>query len=149
MAFLWDPEMAVGVPLIDEQHRELFRRVNALLALMHRGHSRLETEHLLVFLAGYVVQHFKAEERLMERHAFPDAVHHRKAHADFAQKLDTLHQKFELHGSTCDLSIAVNRMVCGWLREHTGGADVALGRHLRAVGADEFEGPIGARALSA
>jgi len=137
MAFLWDPSMAVGVPLIDQQHQELFRRVNSLLAIMHRGFARLETEHLLVFLAGYTAQHFKAEERLMERHGFPDQVSHRQAHAAFEQKLEVLRAKFAAEGSTCDLSIAVNRMVCGWLREHTSGADVSLARHLRAVGAQE------------
>ena len=137
MAFLWDPEMAVGVPLIDEQHQELVRRVNALLAVMHRGWARLETEHLLVFLAGYVAQHFRAEERLMERSGFPDAARHRLEHADFARRLEALRVKFQAEGSTCDLSIAVNRFVCGWLRQHLGGADVALARHLRAAGEAE------------
>ena len=149
MSVPWDPNLAVGVPLIDEQHRELFRRVNALLALMHRGHSRLETEHLLVFLAGYTAQHFKAEERLMERHGFPDQVSHRQAHAAFEQRLEALHAKFAAEGSTCDLSIAVNRMVCGWLREHTSGADVSLARHLRAVGAQEADAAPPARAARA
>jgi hemerythrin len=149
MAFLWDPSMAVGVPLIDQQHQELFRRVNSLLAVMHRGHARLETEHLLVFLAGYTAQHFQAEERLMERHAFPDKVSHRQAHAAFEQKLEALHAKFAAEGSTCDLSIAMNRMVCGWLREHTTGADVALARHLRVVGASEVGAAPVLRAASA
>jgi hemerythrin-like metal-binding protein len=149
MAFLWDPSMAVGVPLIDQQHQEFFRRVNSLLAVMHRGFARLETEHLLVFLAGYTAQHFKAEERLMERHAFPDKVPHRRAHAAFEQKLEALHAKFAAEGSTCDLSIAMNRMVCAWLREHTNSADVALARHLRAVGAQEADAAPPARAVRA
>jgi len=147
MAFLWDPSTAVGVPLIDQQHQELFRRVNSLLEVMHRGFARLETEHMLVFLAGYTVQHFKAEEELMARHGFPDQGPHRQAHAAFEAKLEALRTKFEAEGSTCDLSIAVNRMVCGWLREHTTGADVALARHLRAVGALEAVAAPRARAM--
>lgn len=149
MAFLWDPSTAVGVPLIDQQHQELFRRVNSLLEVMHRGFARLETEHLLVFLAGYTVQHFKAEERLMARHGFPGTLEHRQAHASFEQRLEALRTKFEAEGSTCDLSIAMNRMVCSWLREHTTGADVALARWLHQVGAPEVEAPMQARVASA
>lgn len=141
MLFLWDPSMAIGVPLIDEQHQELFRRVNALLAVMHRGSSRLEVERLLQFLAGYATEHFRVEERLMAEHRYPGAPDHRREHAGFEVRLEALRRKFQAEGASCDLSIAVNRLACGWLREHVFRSDVALGRHLRETGATEADGP--------
>jgi hemerythrin len=140
MVMLWEPEMSVGVPVIDQQHQELFRRVNALLVAMHRGWATLETERLLGFLASYAMEHFRDEELLMEHHRYPGAALHRQQHAAFAGRIEELRAKLAAEGSSCDLSIAVNRTVCGWLREHTSRADVALAKHLRAVTAAEPAG---------
>jgi hemerythrin-like metal-binding protein len=140
MGIRWDPAIAVGVTLIDEQHQELFRRVNGLLDAMHRGEARSEIGQLLGFLTRYVVEHFGAEEQVMVRCRYPAMTLHRQQHDGFMKKLGELQARFDEGGATCDVSIALNRTVCSWLREHTGDADVALGRHLRAVAAREAAG---------
>lgn len=73
MAIQWDPSLSVGVKQIDEQHQELFRRVNELVDAMHRGRSQAQLGEMLSFLSVYVVQHFGAEEKLMSERWYPGA----------------------------------------------------------------------------
>ncbi len=137
MAIQWDPKLSVGVRLIDEQHQELFRRVNALLGAMEQNHGKEVVDKTLGFLAQYVKDHFGAEERLMAQYKYPDAATHKKQHADFVAAFLKLKAEFDARGATPTVSITLNKFVCQWLREHIGGSDTALGKFLKVAGAKE------------
>lgn len=137
MALQWDRSLSVGVKLIDEQHQELFRMVNGLIEAMMKNQGKAELEKLLSFLGTYVVQHFGAEEKLMAQYRYPDAVRHKQQHADFIKTFTGVKAEFDKLGATPNVSIAVNKVVCSWLKEHIGGADTALGKFLRTAGAKE------------
>ncbi|MFO0583472.1 MAG: bacteriohemerythrin [Anaeromyxobacter sp.] len=137
MALQWDKSLAVGVKLIDEQHQELFRRVNTLLESMLKNQGKAEIEKLLGFLAQYVVDHFAAEEKLMNQYKYPDLPKHKQAHVDFVKKFGELKAAFDKDGATPTVTIELNRFVGGWLREHIGRTDTALGKFLHQVNAAE------------
>jgi hemerythrin len=137
MAIQWDKSLAVGVKIIDEQHRELFRRVNTLLDSLMKGDAKPEVEKVMAFLGQYVVDHFAAEERLMAHYKYPTQDFHKGQHAGFVAKFVELKKTFEEKGAVSEVSIALNRFVCTWLREHIAGSDRALGKHLAAVGSAE------------
>lgn len=137
MAIQWDRSLAVGVAIIDAQHQELFRMVNGLMDALVKGQPKAELEHLLSFLGTYVVQHFGAEERLMAQYRYPEAARHQQQHAEFVKAFTAAKADFDRTGATAAMSIAVNRFVCTWLREHIGGSDVALGKFLKTAGAKE------------
>jgi hemerythrin len=137
MALTWDKSLAVGVKSIDTQHQELFRQVNALLEAMMKGQGKPEIEKLLGFLAGYVVDHFAGEEKLMAQYKYPAAAAHKQQHVDFVKKFGELKGEFDKHGATSDVTITLNRFVCGWLREHIGTTDTALGKFLQQANARE------------
>jgi hemerythrin-like metal-binding protein len=137
MALMWDKSLAVGVKIIDTQHQELFKQVNGLLEAMMKGQGKPEIEKLLGFLAKYVLEHFAAEERLMTQYKYPAMPTHKQQHADFVKKFLELKAIFDVKGPTGDVSIALNRFVCGWLREHIGTTDTAFGKFLQQAGARE------------
>jgi hemerythrin len=64
MGIPWTDSLAVGIPEIDQQHQELFLRLERLLRGIVGG-EREEVGRLLEFLGDYVVRHFGAEERWM------------------------------------------------------------------------------------
>lgn len=130
----WDPKLAVGVRLIDRQHQELFRQVDRLLGAMEARRGRDEVARILAFLQQYVVDHFAAEERLMAAHRYPQAAGHRQQHGDFVKALLALGSEFEEAGPTTSVAVNLNRVVCGWLRQHIGTADLSLGRFLASQG---------------
>ena len=137
MALTWDKSLAVGVKIIDTQHQELFRQVNALLEAMMKGQGKPEIEKCFGFLAKYVIDHFAAEEKLMVQYKYPEAPKHKQQHVDFVKKFGELKGEYDKHGATGDVSINLNRFVCGWLREHIGTTDTAFGKFLQKAGAKE------------
>jgi hemerythrin len=139
MALKWDKSLAVGVKIIDSQHQELFRRVDALLEAMMKGEGKPHIEKLLQFLATYVLEHFAAEEKLMQQYRYPQAAAHKQQHVDFVKKFGELKGVFDKEGPTGDVSIGLNRFVCGWLRDHIGTTDTAFGKFLRSSGAKECQ----------
>ena len=132
MGIVWDPKLAVGVRVIDEQHQELFRQVNALLQAMEQGKGREVIANLLAYLKSYVVEHFGAEQKLMTQHRYPEQVAHEEQHDGFVRTFLELSSEFEKTGPTITLALKVNTLVCPWLRLHVGTSDRKLGQFLNA-----------------
>jgi hemerythrin len=131
MALQWTSTLSVGVPEIDEQHRELFRRIDRLLdAMLHQDRS--EAGRMIDFLRGFVVEHFAAEERLMVEVTYPDAEQHVREHRTFASTLADLDAEFAAHGATASVVFKLEKQVVGWLADHVYFTDVALGRYVQA-----------------
>ncbi len=129
MGLQWTHALSVGVEQIDEQHRELFRRVDRLLDAMI-ANDRAEGMRLVAFLREYVQLHFSAEEALMHARNYPGLADHATEHAAFSADLDSLAGEFLAQGPTAALVLELERRVCGWLRDHVSLRDVALGRFL-------------------
>jgi len=131
MALQWTSTLSVGVPEIDEQHRELFRRVDSLLdAVLHQ--DRDEVGRVLAYLQGFVVEHFDAEERLMAEVAYPEAERHVREHRAFAATLAEVGAEYAAHGPTAALVFRLEQQAVGWLQDHVYFTDVALGRFVLA-----------------
>ena len=129
MALVWTQALAIGIEEIDEQHRELFRRVDRLLEAAAGDGG--EVAPLLAFLREYVVQHFAAEERYMADQAYPGRAAHEAEHRGFVADLVALDADFVARGVGGAVSARLNRQVADWLRGHVLVTDVALGRFVR------------------
>lgn len=127
----WTPALAVGHAVIDGQHQELFRRLEALLAAMMKG-ERPEIARLFDFLGAYVVEHFGAEERLMREHGYPDYAIHKAAHDRFVADYTALKQTLDAAGGAggSALTIKVQNWCGDWLKAHIAGTDQALAAFL-------------------
>jgi hemerythrin len=125
----WNPALEVGHPEIDQQHRELFRRLDALVEAMAAG-DRKEIGLLFEFLGGYVVEHFGEEERLMQESAFPGQTIHKAAHERFVRDYQALRKLFEDNGPTAAVVIKTKTWIADWLVAHIGATDQQLAKHL-------------------
>lgn len=133
MAIEWTPDLAVGVAEIDEQHQELFRRAERLIHALRAG-DRGEVEPLVHYLSDYVTSHFECEERWMAQAEYPGLEVHRDAHRRFRDELAEMTREYRRKGPTPLVALTVHNWLSGWLVQHIGGADVALGRWLGARG---------------
>lgn len=131
MGVEWTEKLTVGYGLIDEQHRELFRRFNDLLDACQQRQGRERIAELLCFLDDYVIAHFGEEERLMDRHAYAGAAEHRSAHQSFIRKLDDLKRTLQNRGPSLDLVISTNQTLVDWIINHIKSADVLFGAFLK------------------
>jgi len=127
----WDRNLETGNEEIDGQHRELFHRIDKLLAASREKRSREEVAQTLTFLGDYVVQHFAAEERMMGAADYPDLEAHRAEHARFVQEFGILYREFKAEGPTTLFIIRVGNRVTNWLREHIYRTDRQLVEYLR------------------
>ena len=134
MPIYWTPKLAVGVTQIDEEHQELFDRVNRLLDAMVQARAKEALQPLLGFLADYVETHFGGEQRLMQQHRYPEAAAHLAQHAHFVGEFKALAAEVERSGPTALLSIKLNKLLCDWLRDHVSVVDRKLGEFLQGTG---------------
>jgi hemerythrin len=131
MALRWTTALSIGVPELDGQHEELFRRVDRLLDAM-LVHDRSEAVRLLAFLETHVRDHFAAEERVMHETSYPDAEQHVAEHAAFTAAIAALVGALAERGPSAWLVLRLEREVTGWVRDHIYSTDLALGRYLVA-----------------
>ena len=79
----WTPDLAVNVPVIDDQHKELYSRMNDLCNAIMEGKGRNEVGSFVRYLSEYTTFHFEAEEALMRQHEYPGYDAQRAAHRLF------------------------------------------------------------------
>lgn len=127
----FDPILLTGIEDIDRQHREMFARIGALLDATRNRRSKEEVLRLMEYLGAYVVEHFGAEEREMDRTEYPRAEAHRLEHHQFMKELEVLRQELATEGPSVLFVIRVGNRVTEWLREHIYRTDKLLGEWLR------------------
>ncbi|MCX7745281.1 MAG: bacteriohemerythrin [Clostridia bacterium] len=130
MGIEWKESYAVGVKAIDEQHKELFAKVNQLFEACNHGKGREEINNTIKFLEEYVVVHFNAEQELMNKNSYPAFEEHKSQHQQFIKNFSELKSKIELEGATIHTVMLLNRSVVDWLVKHIGNSDKALGKFL-------------------
>jgi hemerythrin-like metal-binding protein len=81
----WEPEMSVGVELLDVHHRQVWRRVRHLARSVSEGEVS-DVRSSLRLLHGYLCEHHAAEERWMEGAGYPGAREHVRAHAAIVER---------------------------------------------------------------
>ena len=127
----WQAYLSVGVAKIDQQHKLLFDKFNALLAACEKGYGGDEVNRLFAFLSAYVVIHFSDEERLMQRIGFPDYQKHRDMHSSFTLQIAALKQRLMNEGPTQSFVGTVCLTINGWLIEHISVMDRAIGEFMK------------------
>jgi hemerythrin len=133
MAFDWTASLQVGVPEIDEQHRELFMRAERLILALKAG-DRGEVEPLVKYLSDYVVSHFQCEERWMAQAEYPGLQAHRDQPHRFHDEMREMTREFQRKGPTPLLALTIHNWLSDWLRRHIGGADLEFGAWLKSRG---------------
>lgn len=130
MAFAtFTDDLKLGHDAIDRQHEALFDIVNRLHDAMRSGKTREEQGNILAFLGTYTIEHFAAEEALMEASAYPGLAAHRAEHEDLLRQFEELQEKYEAGSMT--LSIMAMHFLKDWLTHHIQEVDQQLANHLR------------------
>lgn len=134
MAIYWSEDLATGVQIIDDQHKELFSRINALLDACSVGRGKEEVGKVLQFLEEYVASHFSEEETRMQQYGYPGQAYHKSQHDEFRANFADLKKTFDAEGPGVFIVIKTNRVVVDWLSAHIRRVDKALGAFLKDKG---------------
>ena len=131
MPIEWTSNLATDVPAIDDQHKEIFKRVNWLSEACSEGRGREEVMKLLLFLEDYVKEHFAAEERLQVKSGYPGYALHKSQHTRFIADIARLSTAFRTEGATLSLVIMTNKTLTAWLVQHISRTDMELAAYLK------------------
>jgi len=133
MFIAWKDELATGNEVIDNQHKELFRRFNNFQTACKQGKGPEELSNLLSFLGKYVRSHMTQEEQLQIVHNYPCYLMHKKEHDDFTYNLRKLEEQLNAQGITPALLIRTNMTFVSWLTRHFTWADKDLAGFLHTA----------------
>jgi hemerythrin len=112
----WTQETyGTSVPVCDQQHQELFTRVNALNEAVSAS-DRTEIGTRLDALIDYVVEHFQTEERMMEERGYAGLDDHRQEHETLVSACVDLQGRF--HANEADVEDGTMAFIKNWLDHH-------------------------------
>lgn len=77
----------LGIPTIDNQHRELFVITNQLHDLLEKEQYQSDAVKILKRLYAYTSYHFASEEGLLEEYSYPEINNHKNIHKTFTNKI--------------------------------------------------------------
>jgi hemerythrin len=117
----WSDKLSVGIPAMDEQHKELVRMTNELHAAMLERKAREVIGGILGGLAEYTKKHFWDEEVIFTKQNIPGLLKHKKLHAEFVATVEKFQRDFSSGSVT--LSLEVMNFLKDWLVNHIQGAD--------------------------
>ncbi len=131
MTLQFTPDLSTTVNEIDDQHKELFKRIDVLLAALGQGKGRDEIARVVQFLSDYVVFHFGIEEKYMAKFSYQNMVQHKAQHEQFVKTFGRLKDRLVMEGITPELIDDTKQLVVDWLINHIKYSDKALGLFLK------------------
>ncbi|MBF0204363.1 MAG: bacteriohemerythrin, partial [Desulfamplus sp.] len=112
----WSPKFATGIKDIDTQHKELIRMINELHNVMKQKAGIQRSGDILDGLAKYTVYHFAHEEKLFQKHDYPEYKEHKKIHEKLVGTVLAFQKDFK--EGKASLSIDLMNFLTQWLKDH-------------------------------
>jgi hemerythrin len=138
----WTERLATGILTIDNQHKELFRRINNLVVAIKQQRCKSEIDGMIKFLDDYARIHFSEEEKHMRETCYPGIEEQIKSHKQYLAALAELKNQASLpriKGSSYDLSATTNQVVVDWIVAHIMRLDMKFGEFLKHQGKEAEE----------
>jgi len=120
MAVLWKEEYKVGIDKIDEQHKQLFDKIEQLLEIAKSGNRNSNQQkcmEIIDFLVDYTVFHFDTEQELQRDRKYVSYAQHVKIHTDFKNTIQVYKELLSKDFSAKTLKSFIGTMLA-WLVNH-------------------------------
>lgn len=136
---IWKEKYRLGVPLIDEQHRELFRRVSVFLQtvrspLVQEQKTEMVAE-TLNFMKQYIVTHFRDEEKYQKLIGYPEREEHAKLHGEMVNYVIEVEKQYTQRGYDEALIQQFAGRLLAWLINHVATEDQKIADYANMRGA--------------
>ncbi len=129
----WSESYAIGVGVIDYQHRKLIR----LIGDLQEYHQKKEfhddvIDLILEELCDYTEYHFTTEEKYMEQISYSELEEHRVKHLNFVKQLKTFKADFQARKN--DVTEKLTTFLTQWLLNHIAVEDVQIKQYITQGG---------------
>lgn len=126
-------EHLVGVGVMDDQHRQLVRKVNRINQAICANQDKAAINQLFDDLIDYTLFHFKTEHQLMAQYGYPDIKTHDNEHNHLVKEV--AHFQANIHHDIQGSEYVALQSIKDWLVGHILHSDKVLGEYLAAKGA--------------
>jgi len=123
-------DLKTHVAEIDDQHQELFDRINAVATITTTAVMREQAIQTLDFLGAYIDKHFGDEEELQRRYNYPKHTWHKEMHRWYIAEFNSLKNEYDKNGVSVEFVQLLEQSITNWIVRHIGTVDVELGRHI-------------------
>jgi hemerythrin len=124
-------DLITGIPMIDQQHREFFKRIAAFLECVEAGKCDwVSLGNTYTFLEAYAIEHFDAEKSLMTQAQYPEVVSHLKMHAAFVAQLEAMNPA-NFNEEDDGAGLRMSFLLVDYLKQHIAVTDQKLARWLK------------------
>ncbi len=119
---VWDKKFELGIPVIDSQHEHLVELCNTLYrSIIHQQkagaeHWQIALSEALRETAGYIVIHFRDEEKLMKAAGYENFGEHRARHQEFISKVTDTITNFDK--ATFQTAFDFVKFLYDWILRH-------------------------------
>ncbi len=128
----FDDSLITGNTMIDNQHKELIAKIDALLICCEQGGGKVQAIKMLDYLENYTEFHFTEEEKLQKEVSYPALEGHRQKHEEFKKAVEVLYDMLvEEEGPSEAFVAAVKKNVVDWLFDHIKNMDRALAEYIK------------------
>ena len=87
MTIQWEENLRLGVPVIDQQHEEIFAHFDKLSDALQEGKGSEVVIELLKYLNSFATTHFSDEEDLMAHYKYTGIDEQRQQHILFRENI--------------------------------------------------------------
>lgn len=140
MAGLWKEEYKVGIDKIDEQHRQLFDKIEQLLEIAKSGDRNTNQQkcmEIIDFLVDYTVFHFDTEEALQREKQYVSYAQHIRIHTEFKNTVQSYKELLGKDFSSKTLKSFIGTMLA-WLVNHVCVCDRKILKNIPLQGVESF-----------
>ncbi len=136
---IWKEKYKLGVPTIDEQHKELFRRVTVFLQTVRSPLAREQKKQMVTetlnFMKNYIVEHFRAEEKYQSLIDYPEREDHTKMHDSMVGYVTDVEEQYKQQGYNDQLIQQFAGRLLSWLINHVAAEDQKIADYAKMRGA--------------
>ncbi len=132
----WSAIFETGIPVVDEEHKQLFRMLNHMAAEVGKGEQNEDSlNESLDSLMAYSEQHFMDEEKIMMQHKIDNRhfLLQRMEHQSFIYDVTRMRSEVLLDDSITDRFEKLVKFVASWLIYHTLRTDQLMARQVEAI----------------
>lgn len=95
MKIEWTEDLNLGIPEMDDQHKQLIALINDFYNAVERGEREEGIRALFEGVDRYATFHLSEEEAFMERIGYPDLPSHREAHRMYRKEYTSAMERYE------------------------------------------------------
>lgn len=120
----WKPSYSLGIPSIDEEHREMIEMINAAHASLEDRKDPASIEAMLGDIHAGIAAHFALEERLMRSAGYAEFAAHK---VDHERLLDQIMDLMDVYAAdTAEGEKQLSERLSAWFGDHFASHDARL-----------------------